>query len=265
MTKNNILEEVRKIEDIELDLTVFNSKRALANVDKDVEVKTIGNCKLIYDKSGSESIYYNRVKGFSLVDVDKLDKILEFYNQKNLVPCFDMTPNNINEDVAVALSEKGYVNLEQLSFLKLKDQVEIIPKDDIRIVKVTKENAEELINLIMLSNGGMDIDKSVIERKKPYFYMPNFHNYIAYVGGNVAGISSLYIKEQEGYLANDYTFEAFRGRGCQTAMLIHRIKEAKEMGVKEVYTDVEFGSISHNNMEKLGFRTVFVNSFWIKQ
>lgn len=47
-------------------------------------------------------------------------------------------------------------------------------------------------------------------------------------------------------------------------MLAHRISRAVEAGLEKLYTDVEFGSVSHNNMEKLGFRTVFINSFWMK-
>ncbi|WP_352408144.1 hypothetical protein [Acetoanaerobium noterae] len=47
-------------------------------------------------------------------------------------------------------------------------------------------------------------------------------------------------------------------------MLKYRINKAKELGLDRLYTDVEFGSISHNNMKKLGFETVFVNSYWMK-
>ncbi|HYE84694.1 MAG TPA: hypothetical protein VEG39_21335 [Clostridia bacterium] len=40
------------------------------------------------------------------------------------------------------------------------------------------------------------------------------------MGGKVAGIGSRYI-------ANDYTYEQFRKRGSQKALLAHRIKKLK--------------------------------------
>lgn len=264
MLKCNLLDQVCKIEEMELHLTMFNSKRALAPVDKNLQVKDIGRCKLIFDSNSLQSIYYNRVKGFGINDIDNLDQILNFYNEKGIVPCFDMTPNNINEKVSMALSSKGFINSEQLAFLRLADDVDINPKQDIKIVKVDKENAEEFVDIVVSTSGITNIDKEVIQRKKHYFYNPNFHNYIAYIGDKVAAIGSLFINDNEGYIANDYTFEEFRGMGCQTALLLYRIKEAKEKNLVNIYTDVEFGSISHNNMEKLGFKTVFINSFWTK-
>lgn len=261
MFKNNLLEQVDKIE---IDLTIFNSKRALSTIDSNLQIKEIGKSKLLFDINNPKSIYYNRIKGFGVNDLDKLDQILNFYYEKNIIPCFDMTPKNINEEVARALGSKDFINSEQLVFLRLAAPVEVILKEDIRIVKVTEENAEEFVNIIMLIRGDMDRNKELIEGKKHFFHKPYFHNYIAYIGDKVAAIGSLFIRGKEGYIANDYTFEEFRGKGCQTALLLHRIKYAKEMGIIDLYTDVEFGSISHNNMEKLGFRTVFINSFWTK-
>ncbi|MNW12743.1 hypothetical protein D3C71_2105090 [compost metagenome] len=69
----------------------------------------------------------------------------------------------------------------------------------------------------------------------------------------------------EGYIANDYTFEAYRGKGCQRTLLRQRLSDAAKLGVKQVYTDVVFGSASHGNMEKAGFKIVFLTTFWIKK
>lgn len=264
MIKNNLLNEVRKIEEIELELTIFNSKRALSKTDKKLELRKIGDCSLLYDINSPSSIYYNRIKGFGIKDLDKLNEILDVYSEQNIIPCFDITPNNMNEEVSQALFNYGYSNFEQLVFMQLIPEINENIKNKTKIVEVTAENAEEFVNIVIRSNGGMDIDQKVIEKKKEYFYKPNFHNYISYLGGEVAGMGSLFISGQEGYIANDFTFEKFRGKGIQKSLLIHRINKAKELGLEKLYTDVEFGSISHNNMETLGLKTVFINSFWNK-
>lgn len=77
MIKNHLLDEVRKIEEIELELTIFNSKRALTKTDKKLELRKIGDCSLLCDTNSPSSIYYNRIKGFGIKDLDKLEEILD--------------------------------------------------------------------------------------------------------------------------------------------------------------------------------------------
>lgn len=264
MSNNKILEQVSKIEEMEIQLTTFNSKRALSKIDKKLEIRKIGDCRLIFEPNSPNSIYYNRVKGFGMKDLNKLDQILDIYKNQNIIPCFDITPNNINGEVSKALLNNGYTIFEQIVFMQLIPKTYEDFKKEIDIVEVTQGNAEEFINIVIESNGGMDIDASVVERKAPYFYGPNFYNFISYIGGKVAGIGSLFINNKEGYIANDYSFKDFREKGSQKALLMYRINKAKELGLEKLYTDVEFGSISHNNMQKLGLETVFVNSYWTK-
>lgn len=259
----DVRSNVNKIEKMELELTAFNSKRALASSEKKLEIIQVGNSHLLKDKVSPHSIYYNRVKGFSPTDLDKLDQIIQIYEQDQITPCFDLAPNQINYDVSRALAKKGYFSAEQLAFLQILPS-ELKPVlHEFKIVQVTEENAEEFIRLIGLSTG-LTYEAEIIKQKSEYFYRPNFKNYIAYIGGQPAGMGSLFICENEGYIANDYTFPDFRGKGLQSALIHYRLEVAKEMNLEMVYTDVEFGTTSHNNMLKIGFRLVYVNSFWIR-
>lgn len=259
----NVLISVNQIEKIELALTIFNSKRALSNTEKELEMLQIGNSILLKDKISPQSIYYNRIKGFGLNDLNKLDQILEFYQQDQITPCFDMVPNQMNAEIAKALANKGFLCAEQLAFLQIQPVTTSVSFEHIKIEQVTNKNASEFIRLIGLSNE-MEYEPELIEQKSHYFYKPYFINFIVYVEEQPAGIGSLFIREGEGYIANDYTFPEFRGKGCQTALIHHRLQLANEMGLKHIYTDVEFCSASHNNMVKLGFQLAFVNSFWMR-
>ncbi len=264
MNKNNIVSTMSEIEQLELELTVLNSKRALAPIEKELTIQKIGGSTLIIDKKSPKSGYYNRVKGFGERDINNLEKILALYRHENIEPFFEMTPNNITEDVSRALNKEGYVPIEQLVYMESKAFEFTQRESPIEIVKVSEETAEEFVHIIELSNGGMDISKEVIDNKKHYFYEPYFHNYIAYDEGEVAGIGSMFVHHNVGYIANDYTFEEARGRGCQKMLLAHRMNEAITLGLERLYTDVEFGSISHNNMKKLGFEDIYTSSFWSK-
>jgi GNAT superfamily N-acetyltransferase len=262
--KQNVLVEVGSINEMELALTTFNSKRALSLVDKNLKFKKIGDCTLLIDSKSPSSIYYNRIKGFGINDLNKIDEILDIYASEQITPCFDMIPNHINMEVAKTLMSKGFYCAEQLAFLEMEPHFdEYEHKEEIQLVKVTKENVVEFLHLIARSNG-MEIEDELIKRKAEYFVEPIFQNYIAYIGQEAVGMGSLFIHGEKGYIANDYTFPSYRGKGVQKTLLHHRIKAAKEMGLTKIYTDVEFGTASHNNMLKVGFRTVFINSFWVK-
>lgn len=174
-----------------------------------------------------------------------------------------MTPHQLKIEVAQALMGKGFYCAEQLVFLEMEPRVGVFQSGDIDLVKVTGENVMEFLYLIARSTG-MKLEEELIERKAKYFFRPDFHNYIAYIGEEAIGLGSLFIQGEEGYLANDFTFPSHRGKGVQKALIHHRIQAAKEMGLTKLYTDVEFGSASHHNMLKTGFQTVFQNSFWIK-
>ncbi|MFP7299043.1 GNAT family N-acetyltransferase [Neobacillus niacini] len=263
--KQNVLSAVDSINEMELALTAFNSKRALSPVDKNLQLKNIGDCILLIDSNSPSSIYYNRIKGFGLNDLDKIDEILAIYDSEQITPCFDMTPNNINIEVSKSLMSKGFHCAEQLVFLEMEPKIgEYEHNDEVKLVKVTKENVVEFLQLIARSNE-MEIEDELIERKAAYFVGPFFQNFIAYIGQEAVGMGSLFIHGEKGYIANDFTFPLYRGKGVQKALLHHRIKVAGEMGLTKIFTDVEFGSASHNNMLKVGFRTVFINSFWMKE
>ncbi|MCA1057517.1 GNAT family N-acetyltransferase [Rossellomorea aquimaris] len=255
--------EVDRINEIELALTRFNSERALSSVDKNLQTKQVGDCTLLIDPASPGSIYYNRIKGFGKNDLDKTDEILEIYASEQLTPCFDMTPDQLNMEVAQALTGKGFYSAEQLVFMEMQPQDGAYVSEDIHLVKVTGDNVREFLHLIAESTG-MTSDEEIMERKATYFVRPDFHNYIAYIGEDTIGMGSLFIRGEEGYLANDFTFPSHRGKGAQKALIHHRIQTAKEMGLKRLYTDVEFGTASNQNMLKAGFQTVFQNSFWMK-
>jgi GNAT superfamily N-acetyltransferase len=167
-------------------------------------------------------------------------------------------------EVSKKLMSKGFYCAEQLVFLEMEPHFdEYEHKEEIQLVKVTKENVVEFLQLIARSNG-MEIEDELIKRKAEYFVEPIFQNFIAYIGQEAVGMGSLFIHGEKGYIANDYTFPSYRGKGVQKMLLHHRIKAANEMGLTKIYTDVEFGTASHNNMLKVGFRSVFINSFWMK-
>ncbi len=256
---------MKEIEETELRLTMFNSKRALSAVEKDLRIQTIGSCTLLIDRNSPDSGYYNRIKGFSEENIVNLESILAMYEDHKINPFFELTPDNVNENVTKVLSRNGFSCVEQLVYMESGALKSIKAVYGFDMVKVSEKNAEGFIKIIELSNPGMEITEELLKKKKHFFHEPNFHNFIAYLNGKAAGIGSIFIDSKNGYIANDYTFEHARGKGCQKSLLAHRINTARNLGLQKLFTDVVYGSVSHCNMRKIGFTDAFISSFWAKQ
>jgi hypothetical protein len=264
MSEKKPLFYVDQIEKMELELTKLNASRSLVPVQRKLEITCHGDSILFMDQTDPASNYFNRIKGFGPLDLPELDTLLSYY--KNGAPCFDMTPNHMTKEVTCALSEKGFIPVKQLVYMFTDPSSVLESTSAFQIERVTERSAEEYIRWIALTkDGGMEINEEMVARSKAYFYSPVFLNYMLRIDGSPAAMGSLFLNGEEGYIANDHTFKSFRGRGCQMALLRHRLSDAFKLGVKNVYTDVEFGSVSHGNMEKVGFKTVYLNTFWIKK
>ncbi len=271
-----VLGDVERMINLERELTQFNHERSLYLAESRLTVTQTGETTLLTDELSPQSSYYNRVIGFGPSDLEQLSEILEHYAAAGIDPCFDMSPDRQTSEVAEALAMQGFIPRLQLAFLKHErfgEDLEVgqtgrpPSRAEIEISRVSDEHeAVSFIRLIELSRGGdgTELDEVRVQSKSRYFYRDDFQNFVAYVGGEPAGMGSLFIRDDTGYLANDFTFPDHRSRGVQTALIHHRLRMASERGLNRVYTDVEFATASHGNMLKCGFELVYMNSFWMK-
>lgn len=271
-----VLGEVKRMIQLETELTKFNNERSLYLTESRLAVTQIGGATLLSDELSPQSSYYNRVIGFGPADVDRLSEILGIYAAADLEPCFDMSPDRQTGEVAEALAAQGFVPRLQLAFLKNdrigeelgRDQAEgFASPAEIEISRISdEEEALSFIRLIERSRGEESpaFDETIMLRKSRYFYREDFRNFVVSIGREPAGMGSMFIRGDTGYLANDFTFPDFRRRGVQTALIRHRLQAAADLGLKRVYTDVEFASASHANMLKCGLELVYMNTFWMK-
>lgn len=271
-----VLGDVERMIDLETELTRFNHERSLYLEESRLTVTQIGGTTLLKDELSPQSSYYNRLIGFGPADLERLPQILEQYAAAGIDPCFDMSPDRQSSEVAEALAAQGFVPRLQLAYLKNERLGEDLGRDqtgssqsraEIEISRVSNEKeALSYIRLIEWSHGGegSELEEGKAQRKSGYFYRDDFQNFVAYVGGEPAAMGSLFVRGDTGYLANDFTFPEHRRLGAQTALIRHRLRTASMLGLKRVYTDVEFASASHANMLRCGFELVYMNSFWMK-
>jgi GNAT superfamily N-acetyltransferase len=83
----------------------------------------------------------------------------------------------------------------------------------------------------------------------------SFH--VAEVDGRPAAAAIITVSDGVGYLAMAGTLAAFRGHGCQTALIRARVASAAAAGCELVVSTAAFGSTSHRNLERSGLRTAY--------
>jgi hypothetical protein len=91
---------------------------------------------------------------------------------------------------------------------------------------------------------------------------PNFRCYICAVDGQPAALGVLYIKNGAASMANGLTISSMRGKGCQTALLYHRIKVAAEAACDLLVSQCSPGSTSQNNQLRTGLRIAGTKAWW---
>lgn len=102
--------------------------------------------------------------------------------------------------------------------------------------------------------------------KQRYYCSDAFQFFIATEPtGAVLGWSTLFLDGGTAFLGNAFTRPQARGRGVHAALLAARLNAAAQAGGERVFTDVEHGSQSQANCERLGLRTVTLNTLWLRQ
>jgi GNAT superfamily N-acetyltransferase len=89
-------------------------------------------------------------------------------------------------------------------------------------------------------------------------------SFLAFVGREVAGGGIVSAHEGVGGLFGASTLPAFRGRGIQTALLHARLRWARSQNCDLAVSITLPGSISHRNIERLGFRVAYTRTKLIR-
>jgi GNAT superfamily N-acetyltransferase len=92
--------------------------------------------------------------------------------------------------------------------------------------------------------------------------------WLALADGEPAAAAALYVDDGAGYLGYAGTEPEHRGKGAQGALLATRIRRARDLGCKEVFTETgerrpDRPSASYRNILRAGFEELYVVPNWI--
>jgi GNAT superfamily N-acetyltransferase len=95
----------------------------------------------------------------------------------------------------------------------------------------------------------------------------HWRTYTVELESEIVSFGSMLLKDGVAMFALDATFEEFRGRGCQTALLRHRILAAAEAGCHTMFAELEEGEsaaglTAARNLVRAGFVPVCRSVCW---
>jgi GNAT superfamily N-acetyltransferase len=260
----------RRIEqnDIDYSLSRLDGMRQAAGNPLAIDIKQYGNTFAFRIKTWPDFWYGNKVLGLEPSDANHLDEITEFFGHQDLNFRFEITPASLNSKLASQLHKLGFCQMSFNTAVYGQPSLEtgISPRDEISVREIHPDEVDLFLDLYQDGFGlpRLNTDERRAVRAWLEHAKSNLYLCLAYMDKQPAGVGILYMQDAIGLLADAATLPEFRGRGCQTAMIQHRIAHAAERDCDLLTSFVEFGSVSHLNLERSGLRVAYTKAMWWK-
>ncbi len=125
------------------------------------------------------------------------------------------------------------------------------------------DEMEQFATVVVQGYGYTGVQATYWQTFAHYGYTaPGFHCFVAEVQGVPIGAGVLHLAVATALVDGAATLPQYRGRGVQTALLIARMQYAREHGCRYAVSRTGRGSISQQNMAKLGLRVVTHSTAW---
>lgn len=233
-----------------------------------VEIKRYGNVNAFLIEKWPNFWYGNKVLGLEPSSEIYLNEIVDLFASHNLSFRFEIMPGNLNSSLASRLHKLGFSQLSFNTAVYGLPALTTKPSSNEQI-KVREVQPNEIDTFLNIYQAGFELPRlheaekeailSWLTRAKSSLYLC-----IAHIDDLPAGVGVLYTENGIGLLADATTLPEFRGKGCHTAMIQHRIAQAEKQNCDLLTSFVEFGSTSHLNLEKAGLRVAYTKAMWWK-
>ncbi|HET6596630.1 MAG TPA: GNAT family N-acetyltransferase [Anaerolineales bacterium] len=231
-----------------------------------IEIKRYGNVNAFLIKRWPDFWYGNKVLGLEPSSEIYLNQIIDLFTQYNLSFRFEIMPGNLNSSLASRLYKLRFA---QMGF---NTAIYGLPSLTAKMshpkqLRVREVQSNEIDLFLDLYQDGFELPRLKNEEKEAVLSWlqrakSNLYLCIAQIDDKPAAVAILYMENGIGLLADAATLPEFRGRGCHTALIHHRIAQAEEHNCDLLTSFVEFGSTSHLNLERAGLRVAYTKSMW---
>lgn len=102
----------------------------------------------------------------------------------------------------------------------------------------------------------------VSKNNKVLYNRPGWHFFIAEWNQMPCAVAVMYIHQTTASLTFAATLPEYRGQGLHTALILERIKKAKQEDCQLIVGQTSYASQSYRNMEKAGMKLGYTRATW---
>ncbi len=233
-----------------------------------IEIKRYGNVNAFLIKNWPNFWYGNKVLGLEPSSEIYLDEIIDLFARQNLNFRFEIIPGNLNSSLAARLHKLRFCQMgfNTAVYGQPSLVVRTLPDEQIKVREVQSNEIDLFLNLYQDGFGLPRLNPKEREAVLSWLSGAKSSLYLclAEIDDTPAAVGTLYIENGVGLLADAATLPDFRGKGCHSAMIQHRIAQAEKQNCDLLTSFIEFGSTSHLNLEKAGLRVAYTKAMWWK-
>lgn len=238
--------------------------RWLARTPETTTIAAFGAARAVLTPQLGDADFLNTVHRLLPDDAEQVPRIAAHYAEAGVQPWFELMPAPGFDRLADALAEAGG---RQVGFLAMSERDLPAPPAGPLPVGVTVEvvgaDVEDFARVLPEGHGvPADRRELAIQRSREHAGVAGVRLYLARVERVPAAAAVLFLVPPVAYLANASTLELHRRRGCQSALIARRLADAAEAGCTRVAVITEWGSQSHANMARAGFRGSYTKAVW---
>lgn len=255
--------ENSEVEALESRLTAI---QGISGNPMDIAIKKFGSITAFKSKN-IPGPSFNTVKGICDGDIEHIDNILEFYHQSNIPVRFEITPAHTSYELLAVLANKGLFQCDFHTVLYSPDYKILERYNPLISIRSLERSEFDLFADIYTRGFEMPtiLKESVAKNNEILHSNPSWIFYIAYYKDEPAGIGVLFVNNGIGTLAASTTVPHFRGKGIHKALIIKRFYQSNSLNTQIVVGQARYGSISQNNMEKLGMKVAYTKVIWMSK
>jgi hypothetical protein len=208
--------------------------------------------------------FLNTVHRLHSEDSEQVPLIAEHYRAAGVQPWLELMPAPNFDPLADALAGAGG---RHVNFLAVQERdLPAPPPDPLPTAVAVHEVGPDQNDFVRVLPQGHGLTEprltEAMRRTRAQSRVEGARWYLATIEGRPASAAVLFLSGGLAYLANASTLEQFRRRGCHTALIQRRLSDATAAGAKRVGTITAWGSHSHANMARAGFRVSYTTAVW---